>query len=131
MPSGNRVEIEGVKSLARNLRKAGEEGARDFLLAANKEAAQIVESAARPKIPQRTGRLAASLKSSGSARGGVVQVGKARVPWAGPIHFGWHKRNIKPQPFLYIALDDRRVQVEETFMKRLEELITVIEDSRE
>lgn len=126
MPDGARVEIEGIKKLASSLRKAGDEDSRDFLIAANKESAAIVEAAARPLVPVRKGTLVASLKSSGAARGGVVQVGKARVPWAGPIHFGWHKRNIKPNPFLYEALDRRRADVEETWLKRLDELLEKI-----
>lgn len=125
-PSGARIEIEGIKSLARTLRKAGEEGARDMLIAANREAAGIVEAAARPNVPVLTGRLASTLKSSGSAKGGVVQVGRLKVPWAGPIHFGWPKRNIKPQPFLFEAMDERRVEVEETYLKRLDELLETI-----
>jgi len=126
MPSGARVEVEGIKSLASSLRKAGEEGARDMLIAANREAAALVESTARPLVPRRTGRLVATLKSSGAARGGVVQVGRAKVPYAGPIHFGWFRRHIKPQPFLYEALDRRRADVEETYYKRLDELLETI-----
>jgi len=29
-----------------------------------------------------------------------VQAGRASVPYAGPIHWGWPARNIEPQPFL-------------------------------
>lgn len=133
MPSGARIQVEGVSSLARAFRKAGEEGARDFLIAANKEAAATVEAAARPLVPTRNGSLLATLKSSGAAKGGVVQIGRARVPYAGPVHFGWFKprvwgsttarRPIRPNPFLFEALDKRRAQVEETYFKRLDELL--------
>lgn len=126
--SGNRVEIEGITSLARALRKAGEDGARALLLAANKEAAQAVEAAARPNVPTRTGRLVNSLRSAGNAKGGVVLIGKARVPYAGPIHFGWFRRRIRPLLFLYHALDKRRGEVEEIYLRRLDELLEVITD---
>ncbi len=33
------------------------------------------------------------------------------MPYAGPIIFGWHKHDIKPQPFIYHALDARRGEV--------------------
>lgn len=127
MPSGMRVEVEGVNSLARTLRKVGDEGARDFLLAANKEAAKSVETAAAPLIPRRTGRLADSLRSTGNAKGGVVMLGKARVPYAGPVHFGWFKRRIKPGLWLFEALDRRRGEVEDIYYRRLDELLAMVE----
>ena len=127
MPDGMRVEIEGVTSLARTLRQAGNEGARDFLLAANKEAARAVESAARSLVPRRSGRLADTLRSAGNAKGGVVLAGKAKVPYAGPIHFGWFRRGIKPQPFLFQALDRKAVEIEEIYLRRLDELLGMVQ----
>ena len=123
MPKGMRIEVEGINPLARTLRKVGDEDSRGFLLAANKEAAASVESAARPMIPQRTGRLAASLRSTGTAKGGVVLLGKARVPYAGPLHFGWFRRGIKPGLWLFDALDRRRGEVEDIYYRRLDELL--------
>ena len=127
MPDGMRVEIEGVTSLARTLRQAGLEGARDFLLAANKEAARAVESAARSLVPRRSGRLADTLRSAGNAKGGVVLAGKAKVPYAGPIHFGWFRRNIRPQPFIFQALDRKAGEIEEIYLRRLDELLGMIQ----
>ncbi|MCC6434437.1 MAG: HK97 gp10 family phage protein [Acidimicrobiales bacterium] len=136
MPTGLRIEVEGVSGLARALRKAGDEGSRDFLLQANKEAAASVETAARPAIPVRSGRLVGSLRSSGSAKGGVVLLGKARVPYAGPLHFGWFaartwgrtiaRRPIKPGLWLYDALDRRRGEVEDIYYRRLDELLAIV-----
>lgn len=123
MPSGMRVEVEGVSGLARALRKAGDEESRQFLLDANREAAKTVENAAAPLIPRRTGKLSASLRSTGTAKGGVVMLGKARVPYAGPLHFGWFKRGIRPGLWLFSALDRRRGEVEEIYFKRLDELL--------
>lgn len=133
MPSGMRVEVEGVSGLARALRKAGDEGSRAFLLEANKASAQVVEAAARPLIPHRTGRLANSLRSAGNAKGGVVLLGKAKVPYAGPTHFGWFgartwgrtvaRRVIRPGLWLYSALDRRREEVEERYLAALDALL--------
>lgn len=133
MPSGMRVEVEGIVPLARALRKAGEEGTRTLLLEANKESAKVVEAAARPLIPQRTGRLANTLRSAGQAKGGVVLLGKAKVPYAGPTHFGWFgartwgrsvaRRPIRPGLWLYHALDRRRVEVEERYHAALDRLL--------
>lgn len=126
-PSGARIEIQGIKKLARTLRQAGDEEGRAMLLAANKDAATMVAQAAAPLVPQRTGRLAATLRSSGTAKGGVVMVGRARVPYAGPVHFGWFRRRIKANPFLYEAMDRRRSEVEEAYQRRLAELLERIE----
>lgn len=135
--SGVRIEIEGIRKLARTLRQAGDEESRAMLLAANREAASAVAADAAPTIPQLTGRLAATLRSSGSAKGGVVMLGKARVPYAGPLHFGWFgvrvwgrtraRRPIAPGLWLYHALDRRRGEVEELYRKRLEALLATIE----
>jgi hypothetical protein len=81
------------------------------LKATHGEAAEIVEDRATAIAPRRTGRLAADIRSSGQAAGGVVRAGRARVRYAGVIHFGWAAHNIEPQPFLYDALDDRRDEV--------------------
>lgn len=127
MPTGVRVEIEGIKKLARTLRQAGDEATRSMLLQANKDAASTVAAEAAPMIPQRTGALAGTLRTSGSAKGGVVMLGRARVPYAGPLHFGWFKRRIRPGLWLYHALDNRRSEVEEAYRKRLEELLARVE----
>lgn len=116
-----RIEIEGLDELRRNIRKL--EGGVDDLKAANSSAAKIVENAAAPLVPRRTGRLRMSLRSSGTQRAGVVRAGKASVPYAGPIHFGWRKRNIRPQPFIYEAADRRRSEVLEAYDKQVGDLI--------
>lgn len=133
MASGMRVEVEGITSLARVLRKAGDEGSREFLLQANKDSAKIVEGAAAPLIPRRSGKLAGTLRSTGTAKGGVVLLGKLKVPYAGPLHFGWFRprawgrsiasRPIRPGLWLYHALDRRRDEVEERYQVRLQELL--------
>lgn len=123
MKPGEKIRVEGVRKLDTALRKAGEEDARQMLKAANKEAAEIVEGAARPRIAVKTGRLAATLKSSGSYRGGAVQLGKLKVPWAAAYLFGSKYKNRKPHPVLFDALDSKRVVIQETYEKRIEELL--------
>lgn len=87
------------------------------------EAAKIVAEAARPLAPVRTGRLAASVRASAVRTGGRVRLGSGSVPYAGPVHFGWPARRIKPQPFVYEALDPRRGEVAEVYAARLNDLI--------
>lgn len=119
-----KFEITNINKLTRTLRKmeSGEELLKQ-LEKAHAKAAEIVEARADPNIPRRKGKLAASLRSKGTKKAGVVRVGKASLPYAGPIHFGWPERGIPPQPFLYEALDERRKEVYEFFWKAVNEVL--------
>jgi hypothetical protein len=115
------VDIYGLRELRSALRDV--EGGVDSLKEAHKEAAQIVAVSAAARAPRRTGRLAASLRGTGQQRKGVIRAGSAAVPYAGPIHFGWPRRNIRPQPFIYDALDDRQAAVVAAYERNISELI--------
>jgi len=115
------VEVEGGPRLRKALRNV--ESDFEDLKAANLDAAQIVEKQAFTEVPVRTGTLRDTIRSSGTKTKGVVKAGFARVPVAGPIHFGWKARNIEPQPFLYSALDKRRNEVFATYNKAVKQII--------
>lgn len=80
------VTVTGLKELQRAL-KAFDEGAKD-LKAANKLAAEYVAKKAASKVPVLTGRMRASIRAAGQARGGLVRMGKGSLPYAGPLEFG-------------------------------------------
>lgn len=93
------VEVEGGRALRRELRRAGQD--MSDLKAAHAEVGTFVATEASPETPRGlTGRLADTVRSSGTQSAAVVRAGKARVPYAGPIHWGWPARNIEPQPWL-------------------------------
>jgi len=115
------IEVEGARQLKRALRQV--EGGTSDLKEIHAKSAKIVERAALPLTPRRSGKLAGSVRSSGVASGGVVRAGFAKVPYAGPIHFGWAARNISPQPFLYDALDARRGEVIAAYEDNVKKLI--------
>lgn len=94
------VRIEGARTLRRTLRHAGV-SAKD-MRAANRAAGRIVADAAKGTAPKRSGRLARSVRPAGSTPSyAVVSAGtNGRVPYAGPIHWGWPARNIPAQPWL-------------------------------
>mgnify|MGYP003641185705 FL=1 len=83
--------------------------------------AEMVAERAASLAPVRTGRLKETIRASGTKTAGRVRAGFKRVPWTGPVHFGWATRPdaakgwrggpIHPNPFLYDALDQRRNQV--------------------
>ena len=72
---------------------------------------ELVAGEARDLVPRLSGRLADTIRPSQRKTGASVYVGGARAVYAPPIHFGWRKRNIEPQPFLYDAIDDRRGEI--------------------
>ena len=116
-----RIEVEGAKQLARAFRQV--EGGLADLKAVHKDAAEIVATQARFEVPVRSGLLKSTIRSAGQARAGVVRAGFARVPYAGVIHFGWPRRNISPQPFLYDALDERTGEVLGKYKDNVDRLI--------
>lgn len=90
--------VRGGDELARTMRQAGDE--LGDLTGASKRAGDLVAGAARGRAPKRTGQLAGSLFPVVSATGVTVS---SRLPYAGPIHWGWPARNIAAQPFLVDA----------------------------
>lgn len=92
------LKVEGAKQLRATLKKAGVD--LGDLKAAHLEAAQIAERGADARAPRLSGRLAGTLRSSGTRTAGIVRAGRASVPWAGPVHWGWPGHNIKANPFI-------------------------------
>lgn len=121
MAAAPHIEVTGAKELRRAL-KHMDADVRD-LTRINKAAAEMVASAARERAPVRSGRLRKSISARATKTAGRVQAGSRLVVYAGPIHFGWHRRHIVPQPFIYDALDERRTEVVELYEKRVAELV--------
>jgi hypothetical protein len=92
------VQVTGGRELRRRLRTI--EGGLDRLKDAHREVARTVLSGARPSAPVRTGRLAGSGRASGTNTMSIIRYGGARIPYGGPIHYGWPARHIAPQPWL-------------------------------
>jgi len=113
--------IEGLAEVNKALRSMSKE-TRDSMKETHKRAAEIVIQGAKRFVPVVSGKLAASIRDGSTQRMGRVRVGSASVPYAGPIHFGWPARRIKPQPFIYDALDGRRNEVAAVYAKRIDEL---------
>ena len=113
------VKTQGMRELRKNLSMLDD----DFedLKELHLDLAEMVAERAASLAPVRTGRLRQTIRASGTKTGGRVRAGFKRVPYAGPVHFGWATRPdaakgwrggpIHPNPFLYDALDQRRNQV--------------------
>ena len=114
------IKIQGAKELRRELRKMGDD--MQDLKELNLDVATIVSDRAKDLVPRRTGNLADTIRPSGTKTAGRVRSGFKRVPYAGVIHFGFPARGIKPQPFLYDALDERHNEVFETYFKGVKKI---------
>jgi hypothetical protein len=104
------IKVEGLRETIKDLQALGVEK-QDFVNV-NLEAAEILMNAARPLVPVRSGKLLGSMRASKTVQYAQVSLGRAKIPYAGPIHYGWFydrnnfiKKNIKPNPFLARALN--------------------------
>lgn len=118
------IRIEGLKELQRDLRKAQDKDSKKLLRKANKTAAEVVAlRAAQKEAPRKSGRLRKSIGARAGQTSSKVKAGTAsRVPYAGAIHFGWPRRNIRPNRFLNRALWRTRDQVRDAYSEALEVL---------
>lgn len=92
------MRVEGLGKLRRALRQLERDAGE--LREAHATVAQLVAAAAAARAPQRTGRLAASVRGNRAASRATVSAGGARLPYAGPIHWGWPARGIAGRPFI-------------------------------
>jgi HK97 gp10 family phage protein len=119
-PAG--IKVKGYKEAIRALQAIGVPAAE--IKAAGSEAGEIVANEARSQAPVRTGRLRNSIRVSKALNRVSVSAGNNRtIPYANPIHWGWFKRNIKPQPFFIKALGITRDEVYQNYYRSLDKLI--------
>lgn len=116
--------VEGGRELRRSLREAGS----DFqdLKDAHREAAEIAAAASALAAPVVSGRLRQTVRAAGTKTAGIIRAGKKSVPYAGPIHWGWPKRNIKANPFMASAAKDTEGKWVPVFEHRIEEITNKI-----
>lgn len=119
------VRVIGGRRLRKTLKAAGVD-LRE-LSAINKKAASVVAGSARGSAPARSGRLASSIRPGATQRAGVVRAGRASLPYAGVIHWGWPQRNIAAQPFLSEAAQSTESTWSELYWDELQRLIDSIE----
>lgn len=96
------VYIEGLSKTVRGLQQLGVEvdDLKDTMQAIAREGA----SAASGYAPKRSGRLAASIRPNRAKGKAVIIAGNARrVPYAGPINYGWARHRIKAKQFMQRA----------------------------
>lgn len=123
-PTG--VKVTGLNQAIKALRELGVPD--DEIKRAGSDAGDLVANEARSLVPVRTGRLRDSIRVSKTLRKVTVSAGNNRtsrsgIPYANPIHWGWFKRNIKPQPFFVKALGITREEVYQTYFNNMSKLV--------
>lgn len=136
------VKVEGLTKLRRNLKNLSSDvdyRAIEFL-PVNKTIADTIARDAGNHVPFLTGALAASVRAAATKTAAKVKAGgrltiaqrqtvggygagKGSIEYAGPIHFGWPARFIKPQPFFYEAIDKRRGEIKDRYDDLVKKLI--------
>jgi hypothetical protein len=91
---------------------------------ANKEAIEkALVPAVRAGAPKRSGRLAGSVRALATAQKAQLAVGSnVKVPYAGPINFGWPARNIASQEFIYAGINKSDSKTLEIYVEELDKV---------
>ena len=119
-PAG--IKVAGLKQAIKALQAIGVPAAE--IKAAGSEAGELVAGQARALAPVRSGALRNSIRVSRALNRVSVSAGNNKsVAYANPIHWGWFKRNIKPQPFFVKALGITRDEVYQNYYRSLDKLI--------
>ena len=122
MSNTSGIKVKGLRSSLKVLQAIGVD-AKDIKSAGN-EAGEIVAREARNLAPVRTGSLRSTIRTSKALNKVSVSAGNnGRVPYANPIHWGWFKRNIRPQPFFVKALGITRDEVYQNYYRSIDKLI--------
>ena len=115
------IKVEGARQLRATMKRAGDD--LSDLKAANAAVAGIVAPIAAGAAPVRTGRLAATVRPSGTRTAAIVRAGRSAVPYAGPIEFGWPGHNVTAQPFIVPAAHDTEPQWTEVYWTAVNRII--------
>lgn len=81
------VTVDGAARLRSTMRKAGVDMQR--MKDAHAAVAKVAENAIAGRAPRNTGKLASTVRSSGTTRAAVVRAGYKSTPYPGPNNWGW------------------------------------------
>lgn len=99
-------KVQGLSQVVRALQQMGVEV--DDLKDAFSKIADKAADAASAAAPRKSGRLAGDIRGNRAKSKAVVTAGRASVPYAGPINYGWPSRGIAPALFMQKA--DQQMQ---------------------
>ncbi|QAX94997.1 minor tail protein [Streptomyces phage Sebastisaurus] len=129
------VQVDGLREFQRNVRQLRDKELNKKIRGANKQAGELVLPAAVRESPDghrdaksskkyRPGKLDKSIKIVASQKSVAIKAGSAsRVPYAAAIHFGYRKRNIRPNRFLYRAMARKSQAVSATYERLITQVV--------
>jgi hypothetical protein len=125
------IRIHGLAEFRRDLRKLDRELPKALRIALN-EAANIVVDDARPRIPRRTGRAAATLKAKSTGTAVRVAAGSTRAPyypwldWGGRVgrRKSVQRAFLKEGRYIYPSYHRNQDRFEEVLSKALTDVAT-------
>lgn len=127
--AGGVVRIEGMRSLRRTLKQAGVnlQDLKDL----NRQAGNIVLPVARataPVGPEVNGHISRTVRLGVTNTAAIIRVGNnGRFPYAQPIHWGWFRHGIKPNPWVSRAAQSTESRWLEIYWRGLNNVIDHIE----
>lgn len=96
------VKVIGGPRLRKTLKNAA--GDLEDMQAVTRAVSGFVANRAKTAAPRRSGTLAGTVRGSAGATRATIYAGggrgKARVLYAGPIHWGWKSRGITANPWI-------------------------------
>jgi len=129
------IQVDGLREFQRNVRTLRDKELNKAVREANKASGEVLIPQAKHESPDgrrdaksskkyRPGKLDKSIKVTASAKGAVIKAGSAaRVPYAAAIHFGFRKRGINANRFLFRAMARRSAQVAATYERRIQAVV--------
>lgn len=101
MPTSGGVRVTGLTAVVRALLELGleVEDLKNAFSAIAERGARLAADFA----PKKSGRLAGDVRGNRAKSKAVVIAGRASVPYAGPINFGWPARHIAGSAFMQKA----------------------------
>jgi hypothetical protein len=99
-------KVTGLQEIRAAIRQAAPELRKEFK-DVYRNTALAVAGRAYQLAPKYTGDLAGSIRPMATLTSASVSAGNSGVEYAGPIHWGWPKRNIRSQPFIADALEQQ------------------------
>lgn len=116
-------EIDGLKALQKEIRKAGDQELRDAMKAANVAVANLVIPGSKSKAPQATGALARSIRATNTVNYAAIRAGSAKqVPYAGIYEYGWPARGIKAIPYIRKTISQEYKRIIKQYEAAIDEI---------
>ena len=115
------IEVTGIRELNKALRNVGDDF--EHLKDPNKLLGHLVASRATALVPVRSGKLQSYIKTNPAKNKVTISAGRASVPYAGVIEYGWGKRGIRARPYLNKAVNEKKGEIKKKYEENIKNII--------